>query len=254
MHDNRKIYGLIGFPLGHSFSKDFFARKFRDENINAEYRNFPLENISQFCSLIAGEENLRGLNVTIPYKSAVIPYLHSIDPIAEKIGAVNVIKFHNDNGIIKLNGFNSDVIGFTNSIKPLLKPDHDKALVLGAGGASKAVVFGLKSMGIVPTIVSRSKTTSDYLTYHELDKEIIKNHKIIVNTTPLGMFPKIDESPDIPYRFLTENHLCYDLIYNPEETLFMKKAQSFGAQTKNGLEMLILQALAAWDIWTNKTG
>lgn len=246
----RDIYGLIGFPLGHSFSQDFFNKKFNDENINAVYKNFELSSIKDFSNIINNYPELQGLNVTIPYKSEIIPYLDELDYEARRIGAVNVIKFIRTDGDLKLIGYNSDITGFRQSIYPLIKEFQRKALVLGTGGASKAVNAGLKKLGIEVKSVSRNKINPETITYSEIDETIMKEHLIIVNTTPVGMYPYIDECPDIPYELLTPNHLCYDLIYNPKETLFMKKSAFFGANVKNGLEMLILQALAAWDIWT----
>ena len=193
---------------------------------------------------------MRGLNVTIPYKEQVIPYLDDIDITASEIGAVNVVKFIRNGNNLILKGFNSDVIGFCNSLKPLLKPHHTHALVLGTGGAAKAITHGLKSLGIEPIYVSRTKKDG-VLTYNELTPEIIEKYQVIVNTTPTGMYPHVDTCPDIPYHLLTPQHLCYDVVYNPEVTLFMKKSQEQGAMVKNGLEMLILQALAAWEIWNS---
>lgn len=243
-----RIFGLIGFPLSHSFSQNYFNQKFKSEGINARYLNFELPDIGDLMEVVAEYPNLCGLNVTIPYKEQVIPYLDSMDDNAKKIGAVNVIKFIHENGNLKFKGYNSDIIGFTGSIHPLLTPDHQKALVLGTGGAAKAVYQGLVNLGLETTYVSR-KAGKGKLTYAELTPEIMESHTVIVNTTPLGMYPHVDECPDIPYELLTPRHLCYDVIYNPEVTLFMKKAAEHGAETKNGLEMLLLQAFAAWKIW-----
>ena len=244
-------YGLIGYPLGHSFSKDFFNEKFAAENIDAEYMNFEIPSINDFMQVVNENPDLKGLNVTIPYKEVVIPFLDELDvETAGKIGAVNVIKFLRlPKGKIKLVGYNSDIIGFTQSIQPLLQPHHHKALILGTGGASKSVYHGLKSLNIEPTFVSRTPKDPTYITYKDLTKDIIAEHTVIVNCTPVGMFPKVDECPNIPYEFLTPNHLLYDLLYNPDETLFMKKGEKMGCTVKNGLEMLLLQAFAAWDIW-----
>ncbi len=243
-----RIFGLIGFPLSHSFSQNYFNQKFKSEGINARYLNFELPDIGDLMEVVAEYPNLCGLNVTIPYKEQVIPYLDSMDYNAKKIGAVNVIKFIRENGNLKFKGYNSDIIGFTGSIHPLLTPDHQKALVLGTGGAAKAVYQGLVNLGLDTTYVSR-KAGKGKLTYAELTPEIMESHTVIVNATPLGMYPHVDECPDIPYELLTPRHLCYDVIYNPEVTLFMKKAAEHGAETKNGLEMLLLQAFAAWKIW-----
>ena len=242
-------YGLIGYPLGHSFSKNYFNQKFESENIDATYLNFEIPNIKDLKTVLKDNPELNGLNVTIPYKEQVIPYLDDLDEDARLIGAVNVIKF--TKGIFgkKLKGYNSDIIGFTQSIQPLLQPHHQKALILGTGGASKAVYHGLKNLGIESIFVSRTHKADDMLTYEELTPEIMAEYTIIVNCTPVGMFPKVDFCPNIPYELLTPNHLLYDLLYNPNETLFMKKGQAQGAVTKNGLEMLLLQAFAAWEIW-----
>ncbi len=243
-------YGLIGYPLKHSFSIGYFNEKFQAENIDAEYVNFEIPRIEDFMEVIEENPNLCGLNVTIPYKEQVIPYLDELDKDTAKIGAVNVIKIiRPSKGKIKLVGYNSDIIGFTQSIEPLLQPHHTKALILGTGGASKAVYHGLANLGIRSTFVSRTKKSDNILTYSELTPEIMQEHTVIVNTTPLGMYPKVDFCPDIPYDQLTPNHLLYDLLYNPSETLFMKKGMERGATVKNGLEMLLLQAFAAWEIW-----
>lgn len=247
--DTRKIYGLIGFPLTHSFSKTYFNNKFESENINAEYLNFEIPDIGDLMEVVAEYPDLCGLNVTIPYKEQVIPYMDEMDADAAAIGAVNVIKFMRSKGDdLRFKGYNSDIVGFSDSIRPLLTPYRDKALVLGTGGASKAVVRGLQNLGVESQLVSRSKKEG-VITYGEIDAEIMATHKIIVNTTPLGMYPHVDECPDIPYGLLTPQHLCYDLLYNPDVTLFMKRAREMGAEVKNGLEMLLLQAFESWRIW-----
>ncbi len=244
-----KKYGLIGFPLGHSFSRNYFNNKFADEKIDAEYVNFEIPSIQDFRRVIEENPNINGLNVTIPYKQQVIPYLDELDADAEEIGAVNVIKFIREAGQkLKLVGYNSDVVGFMGSIKPLLKPHHRKALILGTGGASKAIVYGLRKLGISSVFVSRTKKEG-MLTYDELTPEIVQEFTVIINCTPVGMFPHTDACPALPYECLTGKHLLFDLIYNPEETLFMKKGAAQGAITKNGLEMLLLQAIGAWSIW-----
>ena len=243
-------YGLIGYPLKHSFSISYFNEKFQSENIDAEYVNFEIPSIEDFMEVVEENPNLRGLNVTIPYKEQVIPYLDELDKDTAKIGAVNVIKIiPQGKGNVKLVGYNSDIVGFTRSIEPLLQSHHVKALILGTGGASKAVFHGLANLGIKATFVSRTKKSNDILTYQELTPEIMQEHTVIVNTTPLGMYPNVDACPDIPYDQLTPNHLLYDLLYNPHETLFMKKGMERGATVKNGLEMLLLQAFVSWQIW-----
>lgn len=245
-----KKYGLIGYPLRHSFSIGYFNEKFRAEGIDAEYVNFEIPTIAEFTGIVVENPTLAGLNVTIPYKEQVIPYLHELDKDTAEIGAVNVIKIVRKKGKIKLIGYNSDIIGFTQSIEPLLMPHHKKALILGTGGAAKSVFHGLKNLGISSVYVSRTRQ-KDMLTYEDLTPEVMKEHTVIVNCTPVGMYPKVDYCPDIPYDEITPNHLLYDLLYNPNVTLFMKKGEAKGATTKNGLEMLLLQAFAAWDIWNS---
>lgn len=239
------MYGLIGKPLGHSFSANFFNKKFTDENIPERYFLFPLDSITELPSLLRNHPDLKGLNVTIPYKQTVIPYLDSLDKAAAEIGAVNVIKISKDNS---LKGYNSDAVGFKDSIEPLIHDHMKRALVLGTGGASKAVCYVLKMLGIEVLSVSRN-SHDEVISYNDLSPEIISSHHIIVNTTPLGMWPNVDQAPDIPYHLLTPQHLCYDLVYNPETTTFMKRSAQHGATVKNGLDMLHGQALAAWRIW-----
>lgn len=243
-------YGLVGHPLGHSFSRAFFTEKFAREGIDAEYMNFDLESIDELPAMLAAHPTLRGLNVTIPYKEQVMQYLDELSPEARTIGAVNTIRIEKSSDRQVLKGFNSDIIGFTRSIKPLLKPHHQRALVLGTGGASKAIRVGLEQLGLEWRYVSRSPSPTS-LTYADLTPEVMQDYTVIVNCTPLGMYPKVDTCPDIPYELLTDKHLLFDLVYNPEETLFMRKGREQGATTKNGLEMLHLQALASWDFWNN---
>jgi len=242
-------YGLIGFPLKHSFSKDYFNSKFVSEGIDAEYVNFEISSLTELKSIIKDNPHLKGLNVTIPYKEQVIPFLDKINENARSIGAVNVIKIKRKKKKIKLIGYNTDIIGFKQSIEPLLKPHHQKALVLGTGGAAKAVFSGLQQLGIAATYVSRQKSSNQVFTYSELSQKVMENHTVIVNCTPVGMWPKVDDYPDIPYQWLNSNHLLYDLLYNPNETVFMKKGEEQGATVKNGLEMLLLQAFEGWTIW-----
>lgn len=239
-----KKYGLIGWPLGHSFSAGFFAEKFAREDIDARYDNYEMETVEGLRAFVKSEPNLYGLNVTIPHKQAVIPLLDEISEEAAAIGAVNVIRIRDG----KLKGFNSDIIGFMESIRPLLKPHHTRALVLGTGGASKAIVVGLRKLGIEPTYVSRSKKPGQ-LTYEELTPEIMAAHTVIVNCSPVGMFPKVENAPAIPYDLLTPQHLLYDLVYNPLEPRFLALGKERGATVKNGLEMLHLQAIASWQFW-----
>ena len=244
-----KKYGLLGYPLGHSFSRNYFNQKFEAERIDAEYLNFEIPEIKEIKNVIKENPELNGLNVTIPYKEQVIPYLDDLDEDARLIGAVNVIKFSKGLfGKVKLKGYNSDIIGFKQSIEPLLKEHHRKALILGTGGASKAVFQGLKQLGVASTFVSR-KAKEYCITYEEITPKVMEQYTVIVNTTPLGMYPNVNACPDIPYDLLTRDHLLYDLLYNPDETLFMRKGKEKGAVVKNGLEMLLLQAFAAWEIW-----
>lgn len=244
-------YGLIGYPLGHSFSVGYFNEKFSNEHINAKYINFEIPSIEDFAEVIESNPELRGLNVTIPYKEQVIPYLDSLSPEANAIGAVNVIRITRKGDKTHLKGFNSDVIGFTRSIEPLLERHHKKALILGTGGASKAVDYGLRSLGIETKFVSRTKRPG-FFSYEEITPEIIKDYNIIVNCTPLGMYPNTDVCPTLPYEAMDSHNLLYDLLYNPDETLFMQKGKEHGAITKNGLEMLLLQAFASWEFWNGK--
>ena len=242
-------YGLIGYPLVHSFSHKFFTEKFAKEGIDAEYLNFEIPSLDDFLQLIADHPTLQGLNVTIPYKEKVMAYLDELDPEATAIGAVNVISVSRNNGKVKLKGFNADVIGFVRSIQPLLKPHHKKALILGTGGASKAIGYGLHKLGLQTTLVSRRPINDKMLSYGQLNKDVMQQYTVIVNCSPVGTFPNVNACPDIPYGSLGEEHLLYDLVYNPDRTLFLQKGEQQGAQIKNGLEMLHLQALAGWDIW-----
>lgn len=244
-----KQFGLIGYPLGHSFSKNFFNEKFHSENIDAEYVNFEIPTIEDFPKVVASHPNLVGLNVTIPYKEKVISYLDELDKDAASIGAVNVIRIIRNKGKVTLKGYNSDVLGFTQSIEPLLERHHTKALILGTGGASKAVNYSLRKLGLDTLFVSRSRRNESTITYSDLTPERMEEYKVIVNCTPVGMYPQADLCPDIPYELLTPQHLLYDLLYNPNTTLFMKRGADQGATVKNGLEMLLLQAFGAWDIW-----
>lgn len=245
-----KKYGLIGYPLGHSFSKNFFNEKFHSEQIDAEYINFEIPTIEDLAKIIASNPNLAGFNVTIPYKEQVLPYLDVIDKDAEAIGAVNVVKVEHIKGKPVLTGYNSDVLGFTQSIESLLEPQHKKALILGTGGASKAINHGLQQLGLETLFVSRTHKDEHTITYDDITPAIMDEYKVIVNCTPIGMYPQADECPNIPYECLTPQHLLYDLLYNPDTTLFMKKGSDYGATVKNGLEMLLLQAFGTWDIWT----
>ena len=243
-------YGLIGYPLGHSFSISYFNEKFKNEGIDAVYENYEIPTIEQLPEVLDTNPELRGLNVTIPYKEKVISYLDSLSPEASEIGAVNVIKIEHKGKKTVLKGYNSDVIGFTRSIEPLLEPYHKKALILGTGGASKAIEFGLRSLKLETLKVSRTGKDGA-ISYTDITPEMMKEYNVIVNCTPCGMFPHADECPDLPYNAMDNHTLLYDLIYNPDETLFLTKGKKQGAIIKNGLEMLLLQAFASWEFWNN---
>lgn len=244
-------YGLIGYPLGHSFSISYHNQRFADEGINAKYFNFEIASIDELQEVLNSNPELKGLNVTIPYKEKVMEFLDYISPEARSIGAVNVIRVVHEGKNIKLKGYNSDVIGFTQSIEPMLEDYNKKALILGTGGASKAVDFGLRSLGLETVFVSRYERPGT-IQYESITPEVVKEYNVIVNCTPLGMYPKVKECPKLPYEAMDEHNILYDLIYNPDETLFMKNGAKFGAQTKNGLEMLLLQAFASWEFWNGK--
>lgn len=246
-----RLFGLIGYPLSHSFSKKYFSEKFEREGIEqARYELFELADIEEFPKLIEQETDLLGLNVTIPHKQAVMPYLDALDTSAQKVGAVNVIRFQEG----RLIGYNSDYYGFYRSLQEWLPPKQNsfKALVLGSGGASKAVIAALEELSIPSTLVSR-KAAADRLSYEQLRAQprLLEEHRLIINTSPLGMSPNTETAPDIEYGKLDEGHYLYDLVYNPAETLFMQKGKAQGAQVKNGLEMLQLQAEKAWEIWNS---
>ena len=245
-------YGLIGFPLGHSFSISYFNQKFQDEGIDAIYENYEIPTIDALYEVLGSNPNLRGLNVTIPYKEKVMPFLDNVSPEARAIGAVNVIRVTHEGNDIKLKGYNSDVIGFTKSIEPMLeKKWHKKALILGTGGASKAIDYGLRNLGLETVFVSRYQREGT-IQYKSITPEIVKEYNVIVNCTPVGMYPKTEVCPDLPYEAMDQHTILYDLIYNPDETLFMKRGAQYGALTKNGLEMLLLQAFASWEFWHEK--
>ena len=245
-------YGLIGYPLGHSFSISYFNQRFQDEGIDAVYENYEIPNIDALPEVLGSNPELKGLNVTIPYKEKVIPFLDSIAPEARAIGAVNVIRVTHRGNKTELKGYNSDVIGFTKSIEPMLdKKWHQKALILGTGGASKAIDYGLRSLGLETVFVSRYERP-DTIQYQSITPEVVKEYNVIVNCTPLGMYPKTEVCPDLPYEAMDSHTILYDLIYNPDETLFMKRGAEYGANVKNGLEMLLLQAFASLEFWHEK--
>lgn len=244
-----KVYGLIGYPLGHSFSGKYFTEKFEREKIeDVEFKLFPIASIHEMPQLLVENKLLAGIAVTIPYKEKVVEYLSTISESAKAIGAVNCIKVEGNT----LHGYNTDVMGFEQSLKPLLHKHHQNALILGSGGGSKAVQFALKKLGISFKVVSRIATESDNsITYQAVDKSLITNHTVIINTTPLGTAPNVDDCAPLPYQYLTSAHLLYDLVYNPTETLFLQHGKKNGAVIKNGYQMLVLQAEENWKIWTN---
>jgi shikimate dehydrogenase len=248
---NKKL-GLIGYPLTHSFSAKYFAEKFKKEGIEGyTYENFEIPKIEDFTEIIENNPDIVGLNVTIPFKEQIIPFLDELDDEAREIGAVNTIKVIRKDGVVKLKGYNTDIYGFRETLKPLLKMHHYKALILGTGGAAKAVEYVLKKIGLDILYVSRNPKSENEKRYEELNDIAVNNFPVIINSTPLGMYPKIDVCPSLPYDYLTKDNLLYDLIYNPSETLFMKKGAEKGAITQNGLEMLKLQAQKAWEIWNS---
>ena len=245
MKKSKELYAVVGRNISHSFSPDYFNNKFREENLNAEFILLDISSIDELPSVIKSTPHLKGFSVTIPYKQEMIKLLSRLDPVAGETGAVNCVKI-TDSG---MSGYNTDTTGFVASLKPLLNNKKNlKALILGTGGASRAAAWGLNRLSIPYLHVSRNKS-ADTILYNDLNEEIIKNHCLIINTTPLGMFPDIDAAPDIPYEYLNNKHILFDLVYNPEETLFLKKGKEKGALIKNGLEMLHIQAEAAWKIW-----
>ena len=245
------IYGLIGHPLGHSFSKIYFTDKFENEGIDAEYKNFDIESIESVLDVIVSNPELRGFNVTLPYKQKILPYLDEVTKEAREIGAVNVVKVIRNGNNIKLKGFNSDLVGFTDSIRPLIRSHHKKALILGTGGASKAIKYSLENIFNIETVLVSRYSRPGTVTYSDIDSDAVKEYEVIVNCTPIGMYPQTDQYPLLPYHSMSNNNLLYDLIYNPDVTTFMKKGKEYGAVVKNGLEMLLLQAFASWEMWNS---
>lgn len=246
-----RTFGLIGYPLSHSFSKRFFSEKFEREQIEeCKYELFPIEKAESILELVSQNPLLCGLNVTIPHKLTVIPFINELDDAAAKIGAVNCIAIQQDNHQAYLKGYNTDAFGFAESLKSLLKNHHQKALIFGDGGAAKAVKYVLNQLDIPYQVIVRTASPMAML-YEEITPEILEEHKLLINTTPLGMSPNFETSPPIPYQYLTPQHLAYDLVYNPEETTFLAKAKEQGAKIKNGLEMLYLQAERSWSIWNS---
>ena len=242
-------FGLIGFPLTHSFSKKFFTEKFKRESISAAYENFEIEKISRLTEIVEAETDLAGLNVTIPYKEQVIPFLDELDRAAEKVGAVNTIKIIRKAQKIHLKGFNTDTWGFEISLKPLLREYHTKALILGTGGASKAIKFVLDKLNIEYISASIEELKNREIRYKDIDRKMMSDRLLVINATPLGTYPKTDTFPPIPYEYISDEHLLFDLVYNPEMTEFLKKGRERGAIVKNGLEMLQQQALKSYEIW-----
>lgn len=245
-----RLFGLIGYPLGHSFSASYFSNKFSSEGIDAQYRNFPLVNISEFKELLKRETALTGLNVTVPYKQEIIAFMDSLGPTARAIGAVNTISFRRRENRVELVGDNTDVTGFRRSLTEHLEPYHKSALVLGTGGSSRAVVHVLEQLGIGITMVSR-KPGHKLITYGEVDSALVDKSTLIINTSPLGMYPRLETYPDIPYQALSSRHLLFDLVYNPEKTEFLARGEKYGASIVNGYNMLIYQAEASWEIWNS---
>jgi shikimate dehydrogenase len=246
-----RLYGLIGYPLSHSFSKKYFTEKFNKQgHTNEAYENFPIDAINKLNDVIHKNPDLVGLNVTIPYKEQVIRFLDEVHEEANEISAVNTIRIVRNNGAnTRLEGYNTDVFGFRESLKPFLTHGHKKALILGTGGASKAIKYVLKSLDIHFISVSRNPNNKNILGYRNVDRKVLSEYTVIINTTPLGTYPNIHECPDIPYNHITDNHLLYDLVYNPEVTSFLKKGRQQGATTVNGLKMLHLQAEKSYEIW-----
>lgn len=242
------LYGLVGRTLGHSFSASYFAEKFRREGIDAKYVNFELSDIGMLPAIIAAHPDLRGLNVTIPYKASVIPYLDELDPVAQAIGAVNVIKIVREGDAIGMKGFNTDAPGFAHSFCPLMDDGGGRALVLGNGGAAAAVKYALDSLGLPYTSVSRMPQNGK-ITYAEVDENVISTHKYIINCTPLGTYPDVEDCPMLRYELITPVHVAVDIVYNPGCTAFMQRCAERGAVVRNGLDMLYTQAELAYKIW-----
>lgn len=245
-------YGLLGYPLTHSFSKRFFTEKFEKENIESTYENFEIDSIEKFPEVVKNNPEVVGFNVTIPYKEQVIPYLDDLNGSAREIGAVNTIRVKRTESGVHLKGFNTDTYGFETSLKPLLKPHHKKALILGTGGASKALKYVLNKLEIEYISASIEELKENEIRYEDIDGKMMADRLLIINATPLGTYPKVDTFPNIPYEFITEKHLLFDLVYNPEVTQFMARGKERGATTKNGYEMLLQQALKSYEIWTTE--
>jgi len=247
-----KRYGLLGYPLTHSFSKRFFTAKFKEENVDSSYENFEIDNINKFPEVVKKNPDIVGFNVTIPYKEQVIPFLDELNDAAREIGAVNTIRVKRSGNSVHLKGFNTDTFGFETSLQPLLKDYHQKALILGTGGASKALKYVLDKLGIDYLSVSRKKNIERGITYEAITREIMQERLLIINATPLGTYPKVDTYPNIPYEFIGNRHLLFDVVYNPEESQFLRRGKERGAAIKNGYEMLLNQAIKSYQIWTSE--
>ena len=247
-----KKYGLLGYPLTHSFSKRFFTEKFEKESIRSSYENFEIDTIGKFPDVIKNNPEIVGFNVTIPYKEQVIRFLDELSDPAREIGAVNTIRVKRNGSNIYLKGFNTDTYGFENSLSPLLKDYHKKALILGTGGASKALKYVLDKLGINYISASIEELKEKEIRYEDIDKEMMKERLLIINATPLGTYPKVDTFPNIPYEYITKKHLLFDLVYNPEVTQFMAKGLAQGATVKNGYDMLLGQAQKSYEIWNSE--
>lgn len=247
-----KKYGLIGYPLTHSFSKRYFTDKFQKEKIDSSYENFEIDSITKFPAVLESNPGVIGFNVTIPYKEQIISYLNELDEASKKIGAVNTIKVTRNESALVLKGFNTDTFGFKKSIQPLLKREHKNALILGTGGASKAVKYVFDELGITHLSVTRRPPGAREINYADLNEKIMGNYLVIVNTTPLGTYPNTDSFPDLPYEFVGEKHLFFDLVYNPEVTQFLAKGAQQGASIKNGYDMLLGQAIKSYEIWNKE--
>lgn len=245
-----KRYGLLGYPLTHSFSKRYFTEKFETEKIDSTYQNFEIDNINKFPDVIKNNPEIVGLNVTIPYKEQVIQYLDELNDSANEIKAVNTIRVTRTESGIHLKGFNTDTYGFENALKPLLKDHHKKALILGTGGASKALKYVLTKLGIEFLSASIEELKENEIRYEDIDEQMMADRLLIINATPLGTYPKVDASPNIPYEFITDKHLLFDLVYNPEVTQFLDRGLKKGATIKNGYQMLLGQAIRSYEIWS----
>jgi shikimate dehydrogenase len=248
-----KEFGLIGYPLGHSYSQKYFEQKFKDMGMeDVKYTLFPISEIHKITNIVSSHKNLCGLNITTPYKELVIPFLHDIEPVIMKLGTVNVVKVKRTEKSFLLKGYNTDIYGLHKIFDELDILPETKALILGSGGSGKTTSYVLEEKGISYTVVSRNPSNLQQLTYDNITEAVIKNHKLIINATPIGMYPNFDNFPKIPYQYITNEHICFDLVYNPDQTMFIKKCGEVGAKTVNGLAMLYEQADKAWEIWNSE--